>query len=377
MKTTLPMIERILDLACAIQQVPAPTFQESKRAAFLLEIFQQAGLSSAGVDPAGNVLACLPGVGKAAPVVVTAHLDTIFPIETPLTIERSKDRIQGPGIGDNSLGLAALPGLAWIHRDLGISLPGDIWLAATVGEEGLGNLKGMQALVDRFSTGSFADCQPKAYIVLEGMGLGEIFHRGLGVRRYRISCDTPGGHSWIDYGKPSAVHSMASLITRLTELSIPRNPRTSLNVGVIRGGTSINTIASHSEIELDLRSETPATLNRLAQQVEGMVRTNSRTSIQYSIEEIGNRPPGEIPASHPLVEMARAILSSLDLLPNAGIGSTDANIPLSRGLPAICLGLTRGGGAHTLQEYIQTRPLLFGMETLVQLVGRIYSSRLL
>lgn len=359
------MLERVVALAAEIQQIPAPTFHEAQRAAFVRERLAAEGLADVEQDAVGNVYARLPGSGHAPPLVVSAHLDTVFPADTPLTLARQDDRLSGPGIGDNSLGLAALFGLLWQLRADGASLPGDLWLVANVGEEGLGNLRGMQAVVERFGP------RPRAYIVLEGMGLGQVYHRGLGVRRYRIAMHTEGGHSWVHYGRPSAVHELAHLITRLVQLPLPSTPRTTLNVGVVQGGTTVNTIAAHAWLELDLRSEDPATLDALAAAVEAEVHRRRRKEVQVELTVIGDRPAGGLPATHPLVRQACAALQAQGIIPRLNIGSTDANAPLSRGLPAICLGLTEGGGAHSRQEYIRIPPLAQGLAALYDLVRRM------
>lgn len=361
------LINRILDLAVTIQQIPAPTFGEARRADFVHRQFLAEGLTDVSIDADGNVYARLPGMGNAKPLVVSAHLDTVFPETTDLTISRSVEEIAGPGIGDNALGLAGLFGLLWSLRLRGSTLPGDVWLVANVGEEGLGDLCGMRAVVDRFGD------SVQAYLVLEGMALGHIYNRGLGVRRYRVTIQTAGGHSWVDYGRPSAVHELAALITRLTDLQIPQKPRTSLNVGTISGGTSINTIASIATLELDLRSEDTYVLERLAVQVEIMAAETSRVGVDVLAEVIGCRPPGEISSNHHLVRLAMQCLQAQGIQSYLHIGSTDANVPLSRGLPAICLGLTTGFGAHTRSEFIRTRPLAQGLAQLVTLVEHVFA----
>lgn len=351
------LVARVLDLAVAVQQIPAPPFGESQRSAFMRERFKVEGLKDVTADELGNVYGCLPGSGSARPVVVTAHLDTVFPFDVDLQVRREPDKVFGPGIGDNSLGLAGLFGLLWgLRRSKPPSvLPGDIWLVANVGEEGLGDLRGMKAVVDRFQD------QPLAYIILEGMAFGHIYHRALGVQRYRISVHTEGGHSWVDYGKPSAIHELARLINSLGEIRVPERPRSTLNVGIIAGGTSINTIAAQAHLELDLRSEGSGALSLLTRQVEGLVKGANAPGIEVDLELIGQRPPGKIAAAHPLVRLAQRALQDLGLQPTLTIGSTDANIPLSRGLPAICIGLSTGFGAHTVNEYINTLPLAQGL----------------
>jgi acetylornithine deacetylase/succinyl-diaminopimelate desuccinylase-like protein len=374
------LLSRVLDLAVEIQQIPAPSLDEGQRAEFVRSRFEAENLGDISVDDLGNVYACLPGAGHAPPLVVSAHLDTVFPLSTALHVRRDGERIYGPGIGDNSLGIAGLFGLLWSLRNRTLNksdgsvlvdswLPGDIWLVANVGEEGLGNLRGMRAVVERFAD------RVLAYLVIEGMALGQIYHRALGVQRYRISAQTPGGHSWVDYGRPSAIHELAKLVVGLDELQLPQKPRCSLNVGTIHGGISINTIAPEAYLELDLRSESAPALESLVKSTGEIIDNLNRPDVQFSMDVIGQRPAGEIPELHPIVQLAKRCLLAQNIQPNFTIASTDANIPLSKGLPAICLGLTTGYGAHTSEEYINTRPLSLGMAQLVAFVEAAFSTQ--
>ncbi len=367
-------IQRLLDLLIQIQQIPAPTFEEQKRAEFILGMFRQEGLSDVQLDSAGNALARLPGEKAAprsaersrrSPLIVSAHLDTVFPLQTDLAIRREHGRLYGPGIGDNSLGVAGLFGLLWSLRKQNIALPGDLWLVANTCEEGLGDLRGMKAVVERFGDA------PKAYLVLEGMALGHVYHKAIGVRRYKITACAEGGHSWTDYGRPSAIHALAELVAQITSLSLPENPRTTLNVGKIGGGTSINTIAAEAWMELDTRSEGSAALAELDRQVESLVETAGGPGVGFKAEIIGQRPVGEIETSHPVIQLAQACLRQQGFDPILTDGSTDANIPLSLGLPALVLGLTQGGGAHTIHEYIETAPIQKGLAQLVNFVKQV------
>ncbi len=377
---------RVLDLALAIQQIPAPTFHEAERAEFVRLHFAGEGLADVATDSADNVYARLAGSGRhhetarisskgtSSPkgkgpdnaLVVSAHLDTVFPSGVDLHSEREPERILAPGIGDNSLGVAGLFGLVWALRARRLVLPGDLWLVANVCEEGLGNLRGIRAVVDRFGDG------PLAYIVLEGMALGQVYHCGLGVRRYRITIRTPGGHSWIDYGQPSAIHELTALSTRLAALDLPRTPRSTLNIGVISGGSSVNTIAAEAMLELDLRSENAVTLEALAGQVEQMVHAARKPGVTVESDLIGQRPSGGLPAEHPLVRVAQECLRAAGVEPHLNIGSTDANLPLSLGLPSVTIGLTTGGRAHTVQEFINLPPLEKGLEQMLCLVSRVW-----
>jgi len=362
----IKLSQQVLDRAIAIQQIPAPTFKEAERASFVCESFAAEGLVDVFRDEIGNVYGRLPGSDRAAPLVVSAHLDTVFPAATDLTLCRQSERLCGPGIGDNSVGIAGLFGVIWGLRQRAATLPGDLWLVANVGEEGLGNLNGMRAVVRRFGSGV------RAYIVLEGMALGQVYHRGLGVQRYRITVQTAGGHSWVDFGRPSAVHKLAEIITQFNAICLPEKPRTTLNVGVIRGGMTVNTIAAEASLELDLRSEEAGALKSLAAEVEAIVRGAHRGEIDVEAEIIGARPAGQLPVEHPLVRLAVRCLERQGIAPHLNVGSTDANIPLSQGIPAICVGLTNGSGAHTVGEFIYTQPLTRGLAQLIDLVEQVY-----
>lgn len=367
------LIERLLELAIQIQQIPAPTFEEKKRAGFVRDLFVKEKLQDASIDSVNNVFARLPAAEKGgnkqsrkAPLVITAHLDTVFPADTSLHMTRQPDRIYGPAIGDNSMGVAALFGLLWLLRERNIESPGDIWFAANACEEGLGDLRGMKAIVDRFG----ADVT--AYLVIEGAALGHVYHRAIGVRRYRVTAHTAGGHSWADYGQPSAIHELMRLANQITSLPVPYTPRTSLNIGRVSGGTSVNVLASEATFELDLRSENMDTLNGLVKQVEDLIHAASRAGVTIESEIIGERPAGEIPSDHPLVKLGEECLHAQGLTAELTAGSTDANIPLSRGYPAVVLGITTGGGAHTVHEYIETAPVEKGMEQLVRFVEGVW-----
>ena len=358
------LMSRLLDLAVQIQQIPAPTFEEKPRAEFVREMFAREQLSDVAMDAIGNVFARLPGKTRASPLLVSAHLDTVFPPGTSISVSREAERIYGPGIGDNSLGVAALFGLLWIFRERQEDLEADVWFVANVCEEGLGDLRGMKAVVDRFGS------RVRAYLVLEGTALGQVYHRAVGVRRYRVIARTAGGHSWSDYGQPSAVHELARLVTQITSLQIPANPRTTLNVGVISGGSGINVLASEAQFELDLRSESLEVLNAMALRVEESIRAAQKDGVAIEMRVIGERPAGEISAHHPLAKLAGACLSELGLKAKFRSGSTDANVPLSRGLPALVLGITTGAGAHTVHEYVDIAPIEKGMLQVARFVER-------
>lgn len=359
----MTLSKKVLDLAIQIQQISAPTFAEGPRGEFVRDLFIQEKLEDVSMDSLGNVYARLAGKQKKArALIVSAHLDTVFPAGTKLQIKEEAGKVFGPGIGDNSIGIAALFGILWAIRERKIELKHDVWFAANVGEEGLGDLRGMRGVVERFGKDEIG------YLVLEGLALGHVYHRAIGVRRYRIAAKTRGGHSWSDYGQPSAVHELAALITQLTQIRLPREPRTTMNVGTILGGTSVNVLAAEAKCELDLRSEDPAVLAKIVSQVEDIILHWNHEGVKIQAEIIGERPAGQIMADHPMVKLAVECLQAQGMDASLTTGSTDANIPLSKSIPAVVMGVTTGGGAHTLSEYIDTEPIEKGMESLVRFV---------
>jgi len=359
----MTLSKKVLDLAIQIQQISAPTFAEGPRGEFVRDLFIQEKLEDVSMDSLGNVYARLAGKQKKArALIVSAHLDTVFPAGTKLQIKEEAGKVFGPGIGDNSIGVAALFGILWAIRERKIELKHDVWFAANVGEEGLGDLRGMRGVVERFGKDEIG------YLVLEGLALGHVYHRAIGVRRYRIAAKTRGGHSWSDYGQPSAVHELAALITQLTQIRLPREPRTTMNVGTILGGTGVNVLAAEAKCELDLRSEDPAVLAKIVSQVEDIILHWNHEGVKIQAEIIGERPAGQIMADHPMVKLAVECLQAQGMDASLTTGSTDANIPLSKSIPAVVMGVTTGGGAHTLSEYIDTEPIEKGMESLVRFV---------
>jgi len=341
--------------------IPAPTFEEAGRAREMEVLLGAIPGWRIERDPAGNVLARLPG-GSGPPLIVSAHLDSVFPAAFPLEIRQEQDRIHGPGIGDNALGLGCLVELA--HDLRPGELPGDLWLAANVAEEGLGNLAGMKALVERFKD------SPSAYLVIESTALGHIYHRALPVHRYRITLRGPGGHAWVHSGRPSAVHALLQLGTLLTRIRLPGKPPTTMNIGTVQGGSSINTLAAEAQLELEIRSESAEVLARVDRAVQRICAPdNLIPPLEIELELIGERPSGAIPADHPLVALAARVSAARSgTKPKLGIASTDASQPLSQGYPAICTGITRGGGAHSASEYIETTPIAAGYEALCEII---------
>jgi tripeptide aminopeptidase len=345
-------------------RIPAPPFAESARAAWFLDRFRDLGLTNPHLDAAGNALAELPAMNAAAdaPVIlVSAHLDTVFPPETRIDIRESGPRLLAPGACDNGAGLTALLALAAAFRDAGVAAPVTIVFAANVGEEGEGNLRGMRHL---FTDSPYARRIATA-IALEGAGNASLVTRALASRRFRVRVTGPGGHSWIDAGALNPILLLARALLALESLDLPTTePRTTLNVGQISGGTSINSIPESATALLDLRSTDAV---QLADAEAALRDTLSEWVLRrpypqsapapaphptLSIDLIGHRPAGALPANSHLLETIRAVDRHLNLRTDPGLGSTDANIPLSLEVPAVAMGSGgSSGGIHTLAEW--------------------------
>lgn len=353
-------LDRYVEEIVTVTQVPAPPFGEEPRARYVAQRLEALGLA-VHRDPAGNVWAPwpppapAPALGAPPPVVISAHLDTVFPAGTPLTVRRQGRRLYAPGIGDNSTSVACLLLLAealgtagWVPR-----VP-VVWLFNT-GEEGLGNLRGMRAFLDGCAV------PPAAMLVLDG-GLGMLCYRGVGSRRLRVTFTGPGGHSWKDFGQPSAIVAAGRALARLADLPVPAAPRTTWNAGRIEGGTSVNAIAATCRLELDLRSEDGGALAELERAIRHALETAAQEEgTALAVEVIGDRPQGALPADHPLVELVRAAMRASGVPAHDLPASTDANLPLSRGIPAVTFGIRHGDGAHTVDEYIDRAGLDRGL----------------
>jgi acetylornithine deacetylase/succinyl-diaminopimelate desuccinylase-like protein len=364
-------------------RIPAPPFAEHARAAWFLDRFQQLGLANPHIDDAGNAVAELPAATKpgtpclaglsptmeSSPtentprrqiVLLSAHLDTVFPANTPTDPTEIDTRILAPGACDNAAGLSGLLGLAAAlrHAELAPAVP--ILFAANVGEEGEGDLRGMRHL---FTDSPYAR-RIAASIALEGGGSSAVVTRALASRRFRVTVNGPGGHSWTDAGAPNPILILSRALLALESLDLPQAiPRTTLNIGQISGGTSINSIPESATAWLDLRSTDPAQLaaaeealrQSLCEWVAQAVPTAGPAKFPtpaLTIETIGDRPGGALPDNSPLLTTLRAVDRHLNLRTEPGLGSTDANIPLSLGIPAIAIGAGGlGGGMHTLQEW--------------------------
>ena len=351
-------VEPIVELTTRIAQIPAPTNDEAERAAFVADILRSLGYVDVREDALHDVTGRIPGEDGGACLLLAAHLDTVFPRGTDLTVRRDGDILAGPGVGDNSVSVAAVALLGPALDRLGVRPAVDLVVTGNVGEEGLGDLRGMRAVVDALPNLGGA-------IAVEGHSLGRITHRAVGSRRLRVTVTGPGGHSWGAAGVPSAVHELARIIARLVAIPLPSDPKTTFNVGLVQGGISVNTIAPEATALLDMRSTSREALAELVRQVEGVLATPMPDGIAVTVEVVGDRPAGELPADRGLVPIAADVLRSLGFEVALDASSTDANIPISRGIPSICIGLTTGGNVHRTDEYIAIPPLAQGFAQLV------------
>jgi acetylornithine deacetylase/succinyl-diaminopimelate desuccinylase-like protein len=354
----------VLDLTLRIAAIPAPTGHEGTRSRFVAGWLQDAGAPDLATDQLGDVVLRLPGRGLGAPVLIAAHLDTVFPAATALDVRRVNGRLHGPGVGDNSLGVAAVLLLPKLLAAMGVRPATDLLLALTVGEEGLGNLRGMRAVVE-------ANPKLGAAVAVEGHNLGRVTHVAVGSRRLRIRVEGPGGHSWGDFGQPSAIHALARIVADLDALPTSTSPKTTLNVGLVEGGFSVNTIAPSASCVLDLRSTDEGALRRLTDKVVRVVEGGARGGIRTSYEVLGERPAGVVPLGSRIVEIATRTLTALGVAAICDASSTDANIPISRGVPAVCLGLTAGGNVHRVDEYVEVGQVPAGLAQLAVVALRL------
>jgi acetylornithine deacetylase/succinyl-diaminopimelate desuccinylase-like protein len=367
---TDPRITRVLEILrgsanatteeqIRITEIPAPPFQESVRAAYMKKVLASTGLR-AEMDDTGNVIGEWPGSSPDI-VMLTAHLDTVFPAGTDVHVKREGGRLLAPGISDNGTGLAALVALSKAFREAKIKTTKTILFVADVGEEGEGNLRGMRALVEAYKK------RLKYVLALDGSATEYVTTAALASRRVEITITGPGGHSWSDFGAPNPIHAMGRGIGRFVTAHVPESPRTSFNIGEIEGGTSVNSIPSSAHMKVDLRSESETELAALetllrdavkagideemsAARERGMAGSSNMLSLKINV--LGVRPAGELPENSPLLAALLAADNQLGNRSRRERSSTDANIPLSLGIHAISLGAGgRSGGAHTLEEW--------------------------
>ncbi|HEX7087049.1 MAG TPA: M20/M25/M40 family metallo-hydrolase [Vicinamibacterales bacterium] len=354
--------ERFVSELIRLTEIPAPPFKEQARAEAYLGMLRDAGLRDVEMDREGNVMGVRPGSGKGGMLAVLAHLDTVFPEGTDVRVRREGDRLFAPGVGDDTRGLAMLLTILRAMDAAGIRTRDDILFVGNVGEEGEGDLRGVRFLLQQ---GPYRG-RITQLITVDGSDQAQIVTGALGSRRYRVRFTGPGGHSYGSFGLVSPAFAMGNAMARLASTPVPSSPRTTFNVGVVGGGTSVNSIPTEVFMTVDLRSESPEELERLvdalhahvraAVQEENRTRSTARGEVAATFEQIGDRPSGQTPLSAPLVQTAAAVVRQFGLTPRFATGSTDANVPISMGIPAIAVGHGRGGRAHSPEEWVDVSP---------------------
>jgi len=353
--------EATLAHQASLSAIPAPTGAEQARGARVAELFADVGLENVGIDQVGNVRGW-SRAQHAAPlhgdyVVLSAHLDTVFGPELDVSVSRKGPRLEGPGISDNARGLAAMVTLAEALTQARVTTRRAVLFAATVGEEGSGDLRGVRHLLG-------GPIRPHAFIALDGAGIERIVHRALGARRYRVTYAGPGGHSWAAYGVANPAHAVGHAIDRIARIPTHDAPRTTHSVVKLGGGTSLNCIPQTAWFDLDLRSEDPRALDTLDAAVQGVLqqvlseanrqRIPGSAPLTIDVRRVGDRPSGLTPRTHPLVQTAVAATRAVGHDHQLACASTDANVPISLGVPAVALGAGgRSGDAHLPTEWYE------------------------
>jgi tripeptide aminopeptidase len=339
-----------------LTRIPAPPFGEEARGRRMAELMAGEGLEDVTTDGTGNVLGRLRGADGGAPVVLSAHLDTVFSVDTPVTVREDGDRLLGPGISDDGRGLAVLLAVARAVRESGLRPRSPVLFAATVGEEGPGNLRGVRRLFGPDGAGAGA----AAFVSLDGAGLDRIVTRGVGSRRFRITVRGAGGHSWVDWGLANPIHALGATVGRLAALELPTDPVGTLTVARWGGGTSINAVPQEAWAEVDTRSESESNLESVEEALRATVTScvseaagyASRGRLSVEVATLGVRPGGATPPESDVVRAAVAATRAVGVEPTLSCSSTDANVPMAAGIPAVTLG---GGGeaglAHTTEEW--------------------------
>lgn len=357
-------------------EIPAPPFLEQDRATAFQDRLRDLGLENVRIDSEGNAIGERPGVRKAPVLLLVAHLDTVFPAGTDVRVSRHGDLLRGPGIGDNCRGLAVVLAVVKAMNEASIGTEGSLIVAGTVGEEGRGNLRGVRHLLTR----EFVD-RIDLFLSVDGPGF-ELTKDAVGSHRYSVTFKGPGGHSYSDFGDPSPIHGMGRAIAAIAEIPVPDDPRTTFNVGLAEGGTSINSIAQGATILVDLRSVDRSELaeldQRFRQAVRGAVAAENEgrraaRAISVTIEDVGMRPAGSQPADAPIVQFGVASGLALGFEPVLEAASTDANLPISLGIPAVTMdGGGKGDRSHSTEEVFDSRDSHLGPQwALLYILGLI------
>lgn len=341
-----------------LTEIPAPPFKEKVRALAYLEKLRKLGLSDVEMDAEGNVMGLRKGKNTAPMLAVLAHLDTVFPEGTDVKVKRQGNKLSAPGVGDDTRGLALLLTSIRALDAAKFETASDILFVGNVGEEGEGDLRGVKYLLTK---GKYKD-RIKQFISIDGGEPGPITNAGTGSKRYRVTFTGPGGHSYGAFGLVNPAYAMGNAITKFAKLSVPEKPKTTFNVGVLNGGTSVNSIPFEVSMDIDMRSESREELNKLVDAFHGLLfeaaaeenkaRSTAQGMIKVEAKLIGDRPSGETPKDSLYVQKVAAVVQAFGLTPSYTISSTDSNIPISMGIPAVTIGRGKGGRQHSLDEWV-------------------------
>lgn len=354
--------DRFVKELVTLTEIPAPPFKERRRGEAILQLMRQLELSDVEIDPEGNVMGVRRGSGGTQMLAVLAHMDTVFPEGTDVKVKRDGDRLMAPGIGDDTRGVALMLQLIRAMNVAQYRTVNDILFVANVGEEGEGDLRGVKYVMQK---GKYKD-RIKQFIAIDGGGQETITNGGVGSRRYRVAFKGPGGHSYGAFGLVNPAFAMGNAIVKFGKIQVPQKPKTTYSVGVVSGGTSVNSIPFEVAMDIDMRSESCAELDKVEKQFlavvkeavdeENKARSTKEGSITADPKKIGDRPCGETPASSPIVQTVTAVITAFGLKPNYNISSTDANLPMSLGIPAVTIGRGPGGRTHSLDEFTVVEP---------------------
>jgi len=371
---------RIVDEGIKLTEIPAPPFKEEARAREFEKMIRASGLSDVKIDEEGNVLAVRKGTsGDGKFVVLSAHLDTVFPPNTDVKVKRQGTKLFAPGVGDDTMSLAVMLGFVRAMQAANIKTRDDILFVATVGEEGPGDLRGVRHL---FTKGQYKD-KIKSFFSLESGSVAGITNGGVGSKRYRVTFSGPGGHSFGAFGLVNPMFALGQAAAEFSRMQVPAAPKTTYSVGLIGGGTSVNSIPLDAWMEVDMRSESPPDLKRIEDRMlkivkeaadgENFARSTKEGPIKVEAKLIGDRPAGNTDEKSSLVQMARSAIEAAGYKPAYTWSSTDSNLPMSLGIPAITIGRMapdKGGRSHSLDEWIDVdkEPMVKAMATSLSIV---------
>lgn len=365
-ETLEAMREIFLANLIMIAEIPAPTFQEQARTDFLLQRFAEAGLDNSSSDEAGNALGILPGEEPDRNILVVAHADTVFPATVNHTVQVEPDRMAGPGIGDNSLGLAAAVSLPRILNVLDIRLRSNLILMGASQSLGRGNLNGLKFFLSNKETPILAG------LCVEGMQLGRLSYETIGMSRGEIRCSVPLEYDWTQFGVSGAIAVLNDIISGMLAIPTPRRPHTQLILGQIDGGSSFNRLAHHARLRYELQSEDNAMLERVEKQIENIVsEVHYKTHADIHLDVVARREKGGLDFNHPLVQTARDILASLHVEPAVEPSTSELSAFIDAGIPAITIGLTQGRKIRESNETVMIEPIFTGLAQLIGLLQAI------